>query len=84
MPTEPLTVRERSKAYLLGDAWVRWPICPVKRWRGNELELGLIHAGKRYEVILGNLWFVEQALAHGQRLTYACLDDLLNDDWVVD
>lgn len=62
--------------------WPAFPLLPVKRHVGGELQVGTMIAHDGARVFLSNVHLPLTATA--ERIEYTSLDALLDDGWVVD
>jgi hypothetical protein len=62
------------------DRWPAWPLCPVKKHRDNELEIGCATAGQPVVVLVNMFEFRSDA----PKIEYESWEALVEDGWRVD
>ena len=94
----PTTIIERSTTMSqrrgINDAeflkqsynYPNWPFCPVKRWRDDRLQCGLVFDGLPV-VVMVNMFMLPIAPEEYDKLEkhkYSSFEDLVADGWLVD
>lgn len=67
------------------SGWPRWPVLPMKRKRGGNVEFGVVIAGSRRIVYLCSI-FNTKGISDGtaEKVEYEAVEEMLADGWIVD
>jgi len=68
--------------------WTKYPFCPVKRWNGASLQLGVIWYSNKTEVKFANIFMLPKKHSNWDKLDgieYQTIEELvLEGEWRVD
>ena len=67
--------------------WPQWPMLPVKRWTGRDMECAVlldVAEGKKYTLYFANLYMLPDDLTTCQQREYDSFEAIVADGWEVD